>query len=290
MDPRTRALLEANLDDMLAALGWRNVPILSRAARGLARPAALRFAREMTAFDDEVERSGIASAAGSLLAGFIRDVRVRGARHIPARGPCLLLSNHPGMTDTLVLLSSIPRRDLLVLAAERPFLAALQAAGRSLILLPDARERRMAAMRRAVSHLRSGGSLLTFPAGRIEPDPAVLPGAEEAIQRWSDSSIAFLRLAPGCVAVPLVVSGVLEPRAQESPIVHLLRRTAAGREQLAVMLQVLVHTRSPSRWRTRACLDVLPAIPGRDLLARGEGANAALIREVAGFLRSRGRA
>jgi hypothetical protein len=290
MDPRIRALLEANLDDVLAALGWRNVPILSQLTRRLARPTALRFAREMAAFDDEVDRAGIASGAGTLLAGFVRDVRVRGIHHIPPRGPCLLLSNHPGMTDTLVLLSSIPRRDLLVLAAERPFLGALHAALRSLILLPDERERRMAAVRRAVSHLRSGGALLTFPAGEIEPDPAFLPGAVEAIHRWSNSSMAFLRFAPGCTVVPMIVSGVLEPRAQRSPLVILLRRKTADRERLAAMLQVLVHTRSPSRWRTRACLDVLPAIPGRDLLARGDGANAALIQAVADFLRSHERA
>jgi len=290
MDPRTRALLEANLDDMLAALGWANVPILSRAARRLARQAGLRFAREMTAFDDEVDRIGIATAARTLLKSFVRDVRVRGVQHIPARGPCLLLSNHPGMTDTLVLLSSIPRGDLRVLAAERPFLGALRAASRSLILLPDERQRRMAAVRRAVTHLQSGGALLTFPAGDIEPDPAVLPGAVEALRRWSDSSLTFLRLAPGCVVVPMVVSGVLEPRARKSPIVLLLRRKGADRERLAAMLQVLVHTRSPSRWRTRARLDVLPAVPGGDLLARGGGANTALIQAVAGFLRSRGQA
>jgi hypothetical protein len=290
MDPRTRALLEANLDDMLAALGWPNVPILSPATRRLARQTALRFAREMAAFDDEVDRSGIAAAARALLASFVRDVRVRGMEHIPPRGPCLLLSNHPGMTDTLVLLSSIPRGDLRVLAAERPFLGALRAAARFLILLPDERERRMAAIRGAVTHLRSGGALLTFPAGEIEPDPAILPGALEALDRWSDSSMAFLRLAPGCVAVPMVVSGVLEPRAQKNPFVLLLRRKAADRERLAAMLQVLVHTRSPSRWMTRVCLDVLPAIPGRDLLARGDDANAVLIQAVAGFLRSRERA
>jgi hypothetical protein len=290
MDPRTRALLEANLDDMLVALGWPDVPILSRAARRLAHGTALAFAREMTAFDDEVDRAGIASAAATLLAGFVRDLRVRGIQNIPPRGPCLLLSNHPGMTDTLVLLSSIPRGDLRVLAAERPFLGALRAAARSLILLPDERGKRTAAVRRAAAHLRSGGALLTFPAGEIEPDPAVLPGAVEALGRWSASSVAFLRLAPGCVVVPMLVSGVLEPRAQKSPIVRLLRRKAADRERLAAVLQVLVHTRSPSRWRTRVCLDVLPAVPGRDLLARGADANAALIQAVADFLRSRERA
>jgi putative hemolysin len=32
-----------------------------------------------------------------------------------------------------------------------------------------------------IRHLRSGGSVLIFPRGRMEPDPAVLPGALESM-------------------------------------------------------------------------------------------------------------
>jgi len=139
-------------------------------------------------------------------------------------------------------------------------------------------------MRRAVDHLRAGGALLTFPAGEIEPDPRVLPGAVEALERWSASSMSLLRLAPGSLVVPLVVSGVLAPPAQRFPLVRL-RRRRKDRERLAAMLQVLVHEISPSTWRTRVSLEALPAMPARDLLAAGEGAHAALIARVAGRLR-----
>jgi hypothetical protein len=283
MDQRTRSLIDINIHDILEALG---VPACALARR-LARGPALRFAREMTSFDSDVDRRGIAAASRSLLDSFSRGVRTRGLHQVPARGPVLLLSNHPGMTDTLVLLSAIPRGDLLVLAAERPFLRALPAASRWLIFIPEKKEQRLAAMRRAVAHLRSGGALLTFPAGEIEPDPAVLPGAEEALSRWSQSSMAFLRFVPDCAVVPLIVSGVLEPRAQKSPLVWILQRRKEDRERLAAMLQVLVHTLFPGKWRTRVTLEVCSALAGRELLARRDGASALLTGEIALRLRER---
>jgi hypothetical protein len=289
MDPRTRALLEVNIDDILAALGWRG-GTTSRALTGrLARGPALRFAREMTTFDDAIGRSGIRAAAGALLPAFVRGIRVTGIEHVPSRGPVLLLSNHPGMTDTLALTASIPREDLLVLAAERPFLRALPAAARSLIFIPEEKEKRLAALRCAVAHLRSGGALLTFPAGEIEPDPAVLPGAVQALDRWSVSSLLFLRFVPECTVVPIVVSGVLARPAQQFPI-SWLRGRRADRERLAAMLQVLVHTLLPEAWRVRVRVDVLEPRAARDFPRAEDEARAVLTSSVAEFLRLHGRA
>jgi len=289
MDPRTRTLLEVNIDDILLAFGWQNVAALRGLVRRAARQPALRFAREMTTFDEDIEASGIAAAARALLARYVRGVRMCGGDRIPREGPLLLLANHPGMTDTLALFASIPRSDLLVLAAERPFLRALPAASRSLISLPGASERRLAAMRRAVTHLRAGGALLTFPAGEIEPDPAVLPGAVQALTRWSESSTVFLRMVPDCVVVPLVVSGVLARQAQRNPL-RFLRRKRIDRERLAAMLQVLVHTLLPSAWRVRVRVDVAGPFAGREILARGSGARDAITEAVARLLRLRERA
>jgi 1-acyl-sn-glycerol-3-phosphate acyltransferase len=289
MDRRTRALLDVNMDDICAALGWSGSSVLRAFAASVLRLPALRFAREMTAFDDEVRESGIRDAARRLLSDFARDVRVSRADRIPARGPVLLCANHPGMTDTLALLASIPRADLLVLAADRPFLRALPSAARTLIFIPDEKEKRLPAVRRAIAHLKAGGALLTFPAGKIEPDPAVLPGAVEALEHWSASSIVFLRFAPDCTVVPVVVSGVLARPAQGHPLIHV-RRRGPDRERMAAMLQVLVHTVSPSAWPVRIRVDVLEPRAARDL-PRGEAeARDVLTADVARFLRLRERA
>jgi hypothetical protein len=289
MDPRTRALLKVNIDDILAAVGWPPGAALRAVVGRLVRGPALRFAREMTTFDDEIGRSGIRIAAGALLSAFVRDIRVTGMEHIPLRGPVLILSNHPGMTDTLALIASIPREDLLVLAAERPFLRALRAASRSLIYIPDEKAKRLAAVRRAVDHLRAGGALLTFPAGDIEPDPAVLPGAAEALGRWSASSLLFLRFVPECTVVPVVVSGVLARPAQQFPLTRL-RRKRVDRERMAAMLQVLVHTLLPSAWRVRVRVDVLAPRAARDFPRSENRARAVLTSRVAEFLLRHGRA
>lgn len=289
MDPRTRTLFEVNIDDILSAFGWQGVPALRSLVRRLARGPALRFAGEMTMFDDMVETSGVAAAARYLLAAYVRGVQVRGFQHIPREGPVLLLSNHPGMTDTLALLSCIPRADLLVLAAERPFLQALPAMRRSLVFLPDNKERRFAVMRRAIGHLRAGGALLTFPAGEIEPDPLVLPGAVRALDRWSGSIFAFLRFVPDAVVVPIVVSGVLSARAQHSPL-RLLRRRRVDRERLAAMLQVLAHALAPWAWQVRVQVDAVGAFSGRELIARGKAARGEITAAVARFLRLHERA
>jgi hypothetical protein len=286
MDARTRALFEINIDDILAAFGWGSIPALRALVRRAARRPALLFAREMTMFDDEAAASGVVVAARSLLARFAREVTVEGAERIPDHGPVLLLSNHPGITDTLALLAAIPRPDLKVLAAERPFLRALPALSRSLIFLPEERGRRMPAVRQAIGHLRSGGALLTFPAGAIEPDPAVLPGAVEALAGWSESTAVFLRMVPDCTVVPIIVSGVLARPAQRHPLT-LLRRKRVDRERLAAMLQVLMHAVRPEVWRARVRVDVPRAFSGRELSTAGR---ALLMDTVAGVLRLRERA
>jgi hypothetical protein len=232
-------------------------------------------------------RASVRTAAATLLSSYVRGLRVRGAQGIPDRGPVLLLSNHPGMTDTLALFAAIGRYDLRILASDRPFLRALPAMTRSLILVDDRADRRMQAVRQAVRHLRSGGALLTFPAGAIEPDPAVLPGAVESLDRWSPSTLLFLRFVPDCTVVPLVVSGVLSARAQRHPLT-LVRRKKSDRELLGAMLQMIVHALLPGAWPVRVCVDILQPFPGRELAA--DDTLAPLRERVARFLRSRGRA
>ena len=156
MDPRERALIDINASDILTALGWENIGFLRRWVALAVRAPAAEFACRMNAFDQEVDTAGVRAAARTMLASYVRRLRVCGARGIPDRGPALLLSNHPGMTDTLALFAAIPRDDLRILAADRPFLRALPAMTRSLILIDDRADQRMQAVRQAVRHLRSG--------------------------------------------------------------------------------------------------------------------------------------
>jgi putative hemolysin len=168
----------------------------------------------------------------------VRRVEVEGRENVPREGPLVLVANHPGLCDTVALFAATPRPDLRVVAAERPFLDALPNTSRYLLTVKKASSGHFGLIRAATQHLRSGGAVLTFPGGKIEPDPAVLPGAVEALERWSASVDLFARLAPGLTVVPVVVSGVLSPDALRNPLTFL-RRRKEDQEWLAATLQML---------------------------------------------------
>lgn len=168
-----------------------------------------------------------------------RGVVVEGADRVPREGPLLVVSNHPGLADAVALFASMPRDDLRVIAAERPFLSALPNTSRALIPVPDTPNGGLGAARTASRHLRRGGAVITFPGGKIEPDPAVLPGASEALEAWSGSVDLFARLVPGLTVVPAVVSGVISASALRNPVSRL-RRDPRDRAWLSATLQMLI--------------------------------------------------
>jgi hypothetical protein len=97
---------------------------------------------------------------------------------------------------------------------------------------------RMGAVRQIVAHLRSGGAALTFPSGKIEPDPDVHPGAEDSLKNWTTSSGVFMRFAPDLQIVPTLVSGVIWERTAHHWLTRL-KHTREDREKLAAALQLL---------------------------------------------------
>lgn len=233
-------LTAINLDDLVSSFGWQDSPRLAALVRGIFHAPAQKFARQMLAFDADVGQRGLALAAQTLFEHFAHDLQILGVEHLPKNGPALFLSNHPGMIDTLALFMAIQRADLRILAIERPFLKALTNTSRQLIFLNDDPTRRMAAVKTTAAHLKAGGAALTFPAGKIDPDPAVYPGAVEALSGWSDSAGVLARFAPGTKVIPTLVSGVLWEKAVKHPLTYI-KKTRFEREKLGAALQLLAH-------------------------------------------------
>ena len=182
----------------------------------------------------------VATAGGAwALRVMAREVVVEGAANVPTEGSLLVVSNHPGLADAVALFAAMPRTDLRVIAAERAFLSALPNTSRALIPVPQRPGGRSGAARTAARHLKGGGTVITFPGGKIEPDPAVLPGAAEALGAWSGSVDLFARLVPGLVVVPAVVSGVISAAALRNPLSRI-RRDPRDRAWLSATLQMLV--------------------------------------------------
>jgi len=239
MPTQLNTLTQINLDDLVSSFGWEKSPVLTTALHRIFFNPARKFAGQAVEFDDAVGQAGLADASRQLMRKYyVRDVRVHGRECIPANGPVLFLSNHPGMTDTISLFAAIDRPDLKSIAVHRPFLAALVNTTNHLFFIDDDPAERMRAVRQVTSHLRSGGSALTFPAGEIEPDPEVYPGALESLDTWTDSAGVFMRFAKDTKIVPVLVSGVIWAKTARHWLAHL-KHTRLEREKLAAALQLL---------------------------------------------------
>ncbi len=250
--PALETLTSINLDDLVSSFGWENHPRLARLLRFLFRSQARRFARQMLDFDAAVGAYGLTEASRLTLRSFVRDVRFfletstgsegcsRPVSSLKEAGPLLVLSNHPGMTDTLALFAALNRSDLKIIALDRPFLKSLPNVSKRLYFVTDEPAARMALVRQVSGHLRSGGAALTFPAGQIEPDPDVYPGAVQSLEAWTDSVGVFVRLVPETVILPVLVRGVIWERTARH-VVTRFKKTKAEREKLAAALQLLAH-------------------------------------------------
>jgi hypothetical protein len=235
---KLQTLTEINLDDLVTSFGWETRPALARALRRTFTSLARNFAAQMLDFDNAVGSVGLVKAAHQAQRRYVRSVRLF-SDPLPA-GPFLALSNHPGTVDTLALFSALNRTDLKIIAVDRPFLKSLPNVSERLFYVTDDPGARMSLVRQVSEHLRSGGAALTFPAGEIEPDPNVYPGAVEALQNWTDSVGVFLSMAPETAILPVLVRGVLWDKTANHPLSYV-RKTRKERETLAAAFQFLVQ-------------------------------------------------
>lgn len=239
------ALTNISLDDLLESAGcsrWRRTPLHGPLTR-LLRPVALRFANVMREFDERVGRQGLVQGSAWMVRRMAGGAWASGIEHVPRVGPVFVLANHPGMVDAVALFASLAfRPDLRVIALDRPFLRALPNVAKHLIFVPEDAAGRLRVVRDGVRHLQNGGALLTFPAGRIEPDLAVRgpAAAIKSLADWSESFALFARLAPRTRCVPALISHVIAPAALTHPLVRL-RRSDDGRQKLAAALQVAMR-------------------------------------------------
>src|SRR5687768_8737986 len=177
------ALTRVCVDDLLSGFGLGGLRRGRRFLELLSRIPAQRVAREIANYDRIVGESGLIAGGAWALKRMVGRVEIEGRERVPTEGSLLLVSNHPGLSDAVALFSAIPRPDLCVVAAQWPLLDALPNTSRYLITLAKASSNRFAVLKAAAGHLKRGGALLNFPAGRMEPDPAVLPGAVESLER-----------------------------------------------------------------------------------------------------------
>lgn len=270
---RVQLLRRQITDEVIKALGMTPAA-WTRAVLGplLYRPAT-RFSQIAAEFDRRVAEMGLVEAARWALQALRTRVQVCISGLVPQEGPLLIATNHPGTVDGLAIAASVGRPDLRIVASGLPFLRSLPQAAQHLIYATLDPHQRMGVVREMIRHLRGGGAVLIFPSGRVDPDPEVLPGAEDALSCWSPSTGVVLRALPETKVLTGVVSGVLSEMHLRSPIARL-RRELRQRQLLAEMLQVIRQMLAERGETITARLTLSEPVRGVDLGAPGREAQA----------------
>jgi 1-acyl-sn-glycerol-3-phosphate acyltransferase len=272
MSPLSRQLAALSATEMVAALGAARAPSLVRQALALPFHAASRtLGQTLAGLEDAIASHGLPRAAALTLERF--GVRLQTSGVGPSEGPRLVLANHPGAYDALALMSALGRTDLRILAADRSFLRALPRLSSHLLFVAEHPLERAGALKRAVRHLRAGGALLHFPAGKIEPDADFEREGASLLGPWQPGVAALVSACARVDGRVLVagVRGVHSPRAKR----WLLNRIAERRgvTTLSPLLQMVAGLRDVT---TRVCcVDVDSA---RQLGALSASAQQAILR------------
>ena len=202
-------------------------------------PPLRRFSEWAAKFDRTVGDAGFQEAAQELLPRLVNHLEVAGRQEVPTSGPLLVVANHPGAADGIAIAASLPRDDLKIVVSGLPFIRSLPNSAQHFIYTdPLEPYKRMEVVRSSVRHLRDGGALLIFPRGKVEPDPAWLPGAPESLSRWSPSMGLIARAVPEVNIVTTIISGVLARASLRNPVTRW-PKDPRQRQQLAEIVQII---------------------------------------------------
>ena len=279
MDAELTALSHSLVVELAGSIGLRDSRLAQSIMWPIFRPATDALARIGLTFDRNMLQYGFSRAMGIALEDFASDVRVRGAGAIPNAGPLLVLSNHPGTYDSLVIASQLGRDDLNFISGDIPFLRALPRAHEHFYCISEQGNGRMLAVRQGLRHLHNNGALMIFGLGHIEPDPAVYDDASSLIDHWSSSVDLFLNAVPGTCLLLSIVSNVVAPKWRNSILYHL-RKAPLDRRRLVEFGQVIHQMLFPRHLRTVPAITFAPPV-GLDELRQETGSERVLPAVIA---------
>src|SRR6185503_13108201 len=206
--------------------------------RRIIRPVANHVAGRFVTYDRALGEAGMREGSTWIVDDATGGLHVEGRERVPTEGPLLVVANHPGLTDAMALLAALGREDAWIVTANYPFLRAMRLASRRFLFVSDDRGDRLSAFRSIVSRLRAGDTVVVFPAGGLELDPALSRTAAVAsLATWSRSIELLARLVPGTLVVPAAISGVVSRSAFDHRFAKR-REPIKERQRMATLLQI----------------------------------------------------
>jgi hypothetical protein len=239
IDEEIHALQETLIYELTKAFALPQTGLAKALVRAIFGRAAQATAEVGIGLDRAVAAGGLAAGARWVLPRFVKSHEACGVENIPAQGPLLIVSNHPASIDSVVISAYVNRADYKVIIGDIPFFEHLPHVCQNAIFAPDPGQTmgRMQTVRAALRHLKSGGSLLIFPRGEIEPDPDFMPHPDEEFQHWSRSLEIFLQHIPGLQILITIASGVISPATFHHPITWF-RKARPDRQRIAFLYQL----------------------------------------------------
>ena len=212
-----------------------NIRWLRNLISPLVRNPVNHFSKLIVEFDTSIRDNGYVYASTQILKKLAGEVIADGEEWIPASGPLIIASNHPGTYDGLAIISKLPRNDFRLIVSGIPFFQNLPNASKNLIFATHDTSDRMDVLRKSIRHLQEGGALLIFPSGRLDPDPSIFPDASEGLKKWSRSIEVFLNKVPEAQLVLTIASGVLSGKYIHHPAARLFKNDHEQRRFMEFM-------------------------------------------------------
>ena len=209
--------------------------LLSQITPGLSTPVASAVNRllKLDQLDSLYQRARSGKPlAGELLRELDITVQIADAdlTRVPKAGPVIAVSNHPfGLLDGVVLTDMLTRLRSDVRILTNGMLGTVPELAEICIFVDpfDRRENRAAnarSLREAITHVKSGGLLLIFPAGEVSHfDPK---GAAVRDPAWRETAARLVRVTRARV-IPIYVQGSNSLSFQMLGLIHARLRTAA---------------------------------------------------------------
>jgi hypothetical protein len=235
--PEVEAFTDAIFAQLMGVMGIKRPNWVSRLVFSILNSPVKRMSRLLVELDRNTAQNGWSSAVNQFLGNFITEVDLVGEEKIPRQGPLMVVCNHPAAYDAAILGACIQRDDLKMMASDIQIIQMLPNVAEHMIPVPYYIPARLQTVRTTIRHLQNGGSVLVFPRGDVEPDPAVSPGAEQSLAGWSPSIELFLRRVPQTISVVAIASGILSKSWYRNPVINLWKKYEQ-RQKMAEIFQV----------------------------------------------------